>query len=115
MQDRAIPEPTFPLPRSPAPAHPCSAQPAAAGEAKEGPKPTWSKETVAGMNCDKMTLGASEMWFSPKANFSWMLDTETPMEKGGIVKMAYDGTVNSELLEQGKAELAPSMTLPAAK
>ena len=86
----------------------------ASGEAAEGPKPTWSKEKVGDLQTDKMTLDKSEMWYSKKAYFSWMLATDKPLDKGGVVKMAYDGNVSSELVEQGTKDLEPSMNLEAA-
>ncbi|MDA3961600.1 MAG: hypothetical protein PF961_12475 [Planctomycetota bacterium] len=85
------------------------------GTAPAGPKPTWSKDKAGDLACEKMTLDKSEIWYSPKAQFGWMLATETPMDKGGMVKMAYDGSVNIELVKQGTEELEPSMTMPEAK
>jgi hypothetical protein len=88
---------------------------AAGGEAADAPKPTWSKEECKGMQCDKMTLDKTEIWYSTKVFFANMLDTETPNEKGGVVKMVYDGTCNQELVKQGVAEdLSPSVAMPEA-
>jgi len=82
---------------------------------KEGPKPSWSKEKVGEFDTEKMTLDKSEIWYSKEIYFGWMLATETPSDKGGVVKMAYDGNVSTELVEQGTAELEPSMTMPEAE
>lgn len=87
-------------------------EPVKAGAAQEGPKPSWSKESFAGLECEVMTLDKTKIWYSPKVQFGWMLATEQPSDKGGMAKMTYDGNVSTELVKQGKEELAPSAKLP---
>jgi len=81
------------------------------GEAEgDGPKPEWSKGEHAGLKCDVMTVDKSKMWMTPEGYFSWMLAVEEPSDKGGVVKMEYDGKVQRKLVEQGeKKEPEPSM------
>lgn len=84
----------------------------ATASAGEAPKPKWTKGKAAGLDCDVMELDKSKMWYSKEAYFSWMLDIDKPMEKGGIVKSQYDGKVTTEMLKQGKEELNIGVKLP---
>jgi len=84
----------------------------ASGEAEEGPEPTWTKERLGEFDTEKMTLDKTEIWYAKGVYFGWMLATEQPSDKGGVVKMAYDGNVSTELVEQGTEDLEPSLTIP---
>lgn len=79
--------------------------------APAGPQPKWSKETVDGKELDRCDLDKSTMWYSKDAFFAQYLEGE-PVAQGGIVRVAYDGKVVSELVKQGSDTLALSCTLP---
>jgi hypothetical protein len=87
-------------------------KPVEGAAAPKGPEPKWSKDTINGQEVDRCDVDKATCWFSKDALFAVYLAEGKADPHGGMIKSAYEGNVDMELVKQGEEASALSCVLP---